>query len=518
MRESTKLALATWMMAGSIGCGGAGCSTSSSAPPPKPLAAPTVTAPTVNEAPKPAAPKPPEPHLLARVFVDTSGSMWGFFDKKTQNVVALHAELDTTIAELGLRTAAKCTVGLELKCAGAPSTPAQLGDGAAYHEAESRIDKVMARAPLPAQIDPNNPPPPDLLDDARLSVLVTDGMESTSPGRPREGAAECAQGADPTCIQSLLRKRIKEGFGVWLVGVLLPFKGTHYPERTIIPAEYDEVKKHVDQLKFEGQNRGVQFSVGPALATEKRTGNSTYHYEGYKPILLVAFSREPALGRAFVATLTQKLRRIPIQPGGLGGVHMNADDAVQSVELAPLSPSTVKLAKLELLPRAEQKGMPPGAFPEFRLEAQKPMSSGLSSKVWCGPQGGALLAVDYERAGDGVLPGYYKEEVRLVPGAAPPRSLAPPTPLAERRLRTGVNCVPLQKGHTELQLALETHYTLDENATRGQWWSREKWSGEDTWKTPERLYGLEDLVLPILRERAAAVVAGGMLHVHVQHD
>ncbi len=498
-----------------------GCSSSPSspgAPVAKPAAAPALpSSPGVADATKPARPKPPEPHLQARVYVDTSGSMAGFFGR-SKSVVALHAELDATIAELGLRSAMKCTVGLDVKCDGVPSTPAQLGDGANYHEGESRLDKVMARLPPPAQIDPNNPPPPDNLDDARLTVLVTDGMEATAPGAAHTGAAACAQGADPACIQSLLRQRLDEGFGVWLVGVLLPFQGTHYPERTIIPAEFAEVKKHVADLKYDAANKGVQFSVGAALATEKRSGNSTYHYEGFKPILMVVFARDEKLGRGFVQTVTAKLKRVPIQPGGLGGSFMRPDDAVQSIELGPLSAPTLRLARLEILPRGEQKGLPATAYPEIKLEAQKEMASGLSAKVWCGPQGGALMAVSYDRATDGVLPPYFREQVEMSPGPAPPRSLANAMAIDDHRLRTGVSCPPLPPGHTELTQRLVTRAVLDESGVRGQWWSRERWSGEDTWKMPERLYGLEELVLPLLRERAARTTEWGTLHLHVQRD
>ncbi len=508
---------AAWLLALTVGaCSSSTKPSDKGAPKAQRPEAPTATG--QPDPPRPARPKPPEPRLSARVFVDTSGSMAGFFTRG-KAVTALHAELDATVAELGLRSAQKCTVGLDVKCgAGVPTTPAELSDGARYHEGESRLDKVLARVPPPALIDPNNPPPPDDLDDARLTVLVTDGMEATAPGQTPGGAGACAQGADPACIQSILRARIEEGFGVWLVGVLLPFNGTHYPERPIIPAEYGQVKKHVGDLKYDVANKGVSFAVGAAPNTEKKSGNASYHYEGTKPILLLAFSRDEKLGRSFVASLTARLKKAPIQPGGLGGNFMKPEDCVQSLELSPLSASTLRIAKLEVLPRAEQKGLPANAYPEFKLEAQKEMASGLSSKVWCGPNGAALLALDYDRAADGVLPAYFREQVELGAGPAPARALAAAVAMGDGRLRTGVNCVPLPAGHTELVQRLVTRAVLDESAARGQWWSRERWSAEDTWQMPERLYGLEDLVLPLLRERAGRTTDWGTAHIHVQRD
>jgi hypothetical protein len=61
------------------------------------------------------------------------------------------------------------------------------------------------RAPVPSRTDPNAPPRPDLLDDARVTLLITDGMEVASGGA---GNSSCAAGADPTCIRMLLEQRI----------------------------------------------------------------------------------------------------------------------------------------------------------------------------------------------------------------------------------------------------------------------------------------------------------------------
>ena len=490
----------------------AGCSSKDvpgpGAPAPRPPMAP------VEQLPE-AKPQPAEPRLSARVFVDTSGSMFGFFGRRVGNkVTALHSEVDAAIAELGLGAAKKCTVGETVKCSDVPMTPAELGNPSHYHERTSCLDRTLARAPLPAKIDPNHPPDPDLLDDAKLTLLITDGMEASGGGGAAKDASPCASGADPVCLTSLLRARIDEGYGVWFIGVLLPFEGTHYPERPLIDAYFKQAKDHVAELKFDARNLGVTFGINGRLSTDSRTGTSSYPYEGYKPLLVLVLSRDVRLGRSLVTALAAKLKAAPIQPG-----KMKPEDTVQSLELAPLNAASVHPLKVEMAPPGDQQGIPPAALAEFRVEGSAPIADGVSSKVWCGSGGKGLLVLSYQRGDDGMLPHYLHEEVVLTADKdAPPGALAPPVAIGAGRVRTGVNCSALPKGHTELRLALETRTALDDGLSANEWWTRAHWSSEDNWKMPERLYGLDDLVLPILRARSARTSPWGTIRVHVQRD
>jgi len=485
-------------------------------------------APKPVDAPMDAGPAPapaPAPSIAAQLFIDTSGSMAGFFGASRSPkdagaaLAAVHEEVASALSESGLSSLRTCTVGDSVKCDSVPSTPAKLANPAMYHERTSRLDLVLSRLPLASRVDPNHPPPPDALDDARLTMLITDGMEVAAA---TSGSASCAGGADPTCVRALLEQRIAEGFGVWLVGVLLPFSGTHFPERNLTGSYFDQARAHVDQLKFDSKNLGVAFAITGKLGIDASTSKSTYTYRGYRPLLMFVFSRDASLARGMVSGVVDKLRKAPIQPG-----KMNSQDTVQSVELAPLAAASVRAVRIDVVPRPEQEkifgsGFDPAKLVEFKLGDSAPMGSGISQRVWCGANGRSMLDVEYQRAVDRLLPPDIVEQVVLVPDSrspAPPGSVAKLTPGEGGRIRTGLNCEVLSPGpNIEIGFALETQLALDASVCDHQWWSHTAWSSSDSWQMPERVYRLEDIVLPILRARVARPSAWGRVVLHVKRD
>lgn len=502
-----------------------GCSDRSAADAPRAKVgepAPSSPAPHASAPTRPAsAPTPRAPGVPARLFVDTSGSMSGFFEPSSAHpgmgtrVMAVHDEIDAAVSEVGLGAAAKCTVGERVTCDGVPTAPAKLANEHLYHEPTSRLDKVLARMPVPAQLDPNQPPRPDLLDDARVTLLVTDGMAVASDAG---GSASCARGADPTCIRTLLQQRIAEGYGVWIVGALLPFRGTHFPERMLTSAYLERTRAHVDQLKFDVRNLGVAFSVGTLGSDPTSGGRSTYGYQGYKPLLVFVLGRDAAIARSLVGTLVAKLRAAPVHPG-----KMRPEDAVQSVELAPLPATTTRATRLELAARGEQQalfgtGFDPKQLTELALVKAAQFDGGLSQKLWCGARGRAMMYLHYEQAAELALPAYLQERVVLAPVTGlPPRVIAPPRASSDHRILTGIDCAALRVGaDTALELALSSELALDDHALEQQWWSRNGWSSDDAWQMPERVYRLEDIVAPILRDRAARATAWGRVVLHVE--
>jgi hypothetical protein len=468
------------------------------------------------------APAPHKPSRSASVFVDISGSMAGFFEPGPASpgsgtrAMAVHEEIDTAISEVGLGSATKCTVGDEVTCDGVPAAPAKIAHPGLYRQATSRLDKVLARAPRPPKLDPNQPPPVDLLDDARVTLLITDGMAVAGD---TGGSASCARGADPTCVRTLLQQRIADGYGVWLVGVLLPFRGTHFPERTLTTEYLARTRAHVSQLKFDPRNLGVTFSMG-ALGTTTG-GKSTYVYGGYKPLLVFVLGRDPVLARALVGALVTRLRAAPIQPG-----KMRPIDTVESVELAPLLPMTTHATRFEILARRDQQKLfgasfDPKQLKEFRLEQSARFGGGgLSQKIWCGAGGRAMLYLHYEQTGEHTLPAYLQEHVVLAPSASAPRGvLAAPATTTERRIQTGLNCARLGVSpDIRLDLELRTARSLDDGALAQAWWSRTRWSSDDAWQMPERVYRLEDVVLPILKDQVARPTAWGPVVMHVRRE
>ena len=294
----------------------------------------------------PARPAPPPARIGARVLVDVSASVSGFFKAgaRTGNA-ALHAELDTAIAAVGLGTPQRCTVGATVDCKAAPQPAIAFGNPVLYRESVARLDRVFARQPIPVQIDPNHPPEPDLLDDAKLTIVVTDGMQAAGPGA---GNTPCARSADPSCIRSLLRERIAEGFGVWIVGIQLAFDGTHYAERALADSYLAEIKSHVDALKFDPRNLGVTFALKSKLVLG-RDGTHAYEYQGRKPLLLFVLARDHELGRRTSSLLVAALRKAPLRPG-----KMTADETVQEIELAPLATRTVRPTAVAAVDAAAQ--------------------------------------------------------------------------------------------------------------------------------------------------------------------
>ena len=484
---------------------------------------------------KPVAPPPdaspppaPAPSIAAQLFIDTSGSMAGFFGASRSprdggaTLAAVHEEIASALSESGLSSLRTCTVGDSVKCDSVPSAPAKLASPAMYHERTSRLDLVLSRVAPPGRIDPNHPPPPDSLDGAQLTMLITDGMEVAAETAGSGGSASCASGADPTCVRTLLEKRIAEGFGVWLIGVLLPFNGTHFPERNLTSLYFEQARAHVDQLKFDAKNLGVSFAITGKLGIDASTGKSTYSYRGYRPLLMFVFSRDAALARGVVSGVVEKLRKAPIQPG-----KMNSQDTVQSVELAPLTATSVRATRIAVVPRPEQEkifgsGFDPAKLVELKLGDSAPLGNGVSQRVWCGANGRSMLYVEYQRAGDRLVPPYIAEHVVLGPDSqppAPPGSVAPPTTGDGDRIRTGLNCAALSPGpNIEIGFALETQLTLDESQLERQWWSHTAWSSSDSWQMPERVYRLEDIVLPVLRARVARPSNWGRVVFHVKRD
>ncbi len=491
----------------------------------RPVEAPAVRKAAPTAAPSAAAPAPGRPRLAARVYVDISGSMAGFFapvaaQRGVTTPAMVHEEIDTSVAEVGLGSVSRCTVGDAVACDGVPGAPAKIADPRLYHAASSRLDRVLARAPRPAQIDPNQPPPVDALDDARVTLIVTDGMAvAANADASANGSTSCARGADPSCIVALLRKRIAEGYGAWLIGVRLPFRGLHFPERTLTPDYLERTRAHVGQLKFDPRNLGVPFEVGALGSDATAGGRSTYVYRGYKPLLVFVLSREPAVGGRLVAKLVKRLREAPIQPG-----KMSPNEAVQSIELAPLMPVATRATALELVSRPEQQaifgtGFDPKQLHELRFKGATQAGGELDPKIWCGARGRAMLDLRYEQAGATTLPAYLRERIVLVPQPGiPPRTIAPPKPAGDRRIRTGLDCARLPAGSdTTLTLELHTELALDATA-RDAWWSSTGWSSEDAWQMPERVYRLEDIVLPILRDRATHPATWGLVKLHVHRD
>jgi hypothetical protein len=206
---------------------------------------------------------------------------------------------------------------------------------------------------------------------------------------------------------------------------------------------------------------------------------------------------------------------------------MNPQDTVQAVELAPLTATATRAARVEVVPQQEQQkifgsGFDPAKLVELKLGDSAPLGGGISQKVWCGANGRSMLYVRYDQPGEHTLAPYIKEQVVLVPDARsvlPRGSIAPPSGKDGARILTGLNCGPLSPSpNVEVGFALQTQLSLDEPQLEHEWWSHAAWSSEDSWRMPERVYRLEDIVLPILKGRMARPTEWGRVVLHIKRD
>lgn len=509
------------------GCGGdesrSPGSGSSAAAPVEAVAASHAPAPSTSA--ELVRPPPPTPTFASRVFVDVSGSMNGFIHRSERTVSVIQQAIDDSLAAVGRAGPERCTVGETVECAHVPRTNLAYDDPAVYHATASRLDAVLRRAPAPERIDPDHPPAPDWLDDAHVTVLVTDGMQAAASaagagvtGRADAVAQACQAAADPDCIAAILEARAVEGFGIWLIHQLLPFEGRHFAEVPLDSRMLALATSHAAEIALDPRFNGVEFDVG-RMTTDARNATSAFEYRGVKPLLLVVLSRDVDRGRRTVEGIVSRLRAAPIQPGAMAPTF-----STQSVELAPLSPATFSLGALDSAPREDQATLTIEQQREVRLRGTRPGPNphDVSADVWCGANGALLLYQHFTRTPGAVeLPSYVEQTVSFVGpvGSAPAGVGATPAERpAAHAYRVGVNCRALRSNAAAIGYELASTLSLREDeATVGrEWWY--ELSGSDTYRSPERLYGLRNLVLRVLRNRASGKTVHGRLRVTITRE
>lgn len=111
---------------------------------------------------------------------------------------------------------------------------------------------------------------------ARISVLVTDGVQSTTSSG---AGGPCVAGSDPICVRTKAIELLEKGWGICVLGVRSAFDGRIYSE--------------------------VRAASGaPSVVTYKTTPSRP---GGYRPFYLWVLSPEPAVIAPFVETLRERL-------------------------------------------------------------------------------------------------------------------------------------------------------------------------------------------------------------------
>jgi hypothetical protein len=516
-----------------MGCGNdAGPAPGASAPAPVPPAPPACTG---LPAATPPAKSPTHP---SRVFTDVSLGMRGFagWGGKATELRAVHQIINVAAAEAGAPNPRRCSLGARWECAewaedgkkqcvrwsaskpvdcdrsvdyGVPSTYAAVKFDTA------KIDAVLLRQPLPEKVDPDHPPEPDWLDDAGLTVIVASGLEpGPLPGAETTSAADlCARGGpSPACVARALQERAREGYGVWLVSLLLPFEGAYVADVPVDPTYLERAKAHLKQAKevAAGESteyRGIDLSVGPQSPSGRGAAFSQLRYKGVRPLLLIVLSRRPETGRAFVDSVVRKVRADPALLAG----SMSPEAAFDSIELAPFSPASYRLTGLELAPKgpAGQGDLDPAALSELRFSPGGASSNGAWAKVSCGAKGKAWTVAPYEsKAGAAPLPAWVSQSVSLEGPTSSP-ALPPKVSLSQRiegeeAFKVFVSCGPLPVSTTAraIDYALHSRTELDAKALDGSWLARR--SAPNGFEMPERIYGLKELAGAVLRQAGTA--------------
>ncbi|MBM4320720.1 MAG: hypothetical protein FJ125_12375, partial [Deltaproteobacteria bacterium] len=450
-----------------LGPAGGGCD--SPAPRPAPAApvrpqqqvagapAAAVARPGAPAAPAAAAPPTVRPTQASRVFVDVSRSKRGHVGPRAKKTALrqLQRLIDVSLGEAGAPGPERCSLGAvpycvrwqeqdagPKKCVGWAATPAincsgkapDYGQPGLYGAASSGAQSVLLRAPLPPTIDPDHPPAPDWLDQAELSVLVLSGPEP-GPATPPAGASAlevCRGGPSPACLALALAARAAEGYGIWLVAVALEFDGSYMVDVPVdkrFVAAAQEHLRAVERVPVGGHTRylGIDLKVSGQQPLPDRPGSSLFVYQGVRPLLIMALSRNLDKGRSFVRALTGKLAGDPAIPPG----KMLPQDVVHAVELAPLGLPSYRLLSVEKAPpgpgeRGGQGDLDPAALSELRLTGSGADASGLWGGIFCGAKGKAWVVVRYaELPGAIPPPGYLRTSLALVgptgPEPVPPR-------------------------------------------------------------------------------------------------
>lgn len=466
---------------------------------------------TTSPGPSPVATRPtlptprPAPGHGAQVIVDSSQSLAGFTaardvarsgrtrwrDSGSTRMSALHEQvIERALAQLNANAPFKrCLLDTELRCGEVPVQALQFNDPQTYRGTDAALDRVLRRPVAHARPDANEQ---DFLDPFAITVLLTDGFQTVPT--PAQGASDvnCAGGADPACLGSLLAARVRDGFGVWIGRVNMPFGGMYYPERPI-DEMWPRIEAHVDDLNHNHPEwNGVQFG---ARHGRRGAPGGSFRWEGARPLLMIVLSRDVALGRNFGQRVGQFMRNEDTifargAVGAASSANRDAPDWSLS-EFAPFDGATGHID--ESLIRRTQSG---GAADAVRIAPATRDARGVNVSIRCSLQGVATFPVHASVQRGATHPSF----VDVVPswrveGAPEPWLTVTPQP-GTLDLTASVDCRRLPQGSHTQTLGLYVEWQRNEARIAQEWFWRD--SVETSYEAPEKVYRLRELVMPPL--------------------
>lgn len=468
----------------------AACNPSRS-PSPAPSPAPAAPSP-VAPASTPAAP----PGRGAQVFVDVSESIRGFTSTRSTALQTLHAQvIEASLSALQLNNPfQRCAVDTAVHCEAPQLTAQQARLPATYRGGYSALHLALRRPPRAPRPDLQQPDP---LDPYNVTVLVTDGFQSTStPFQPgASGDVACTAGADPSCLAALLRQRVEEGYGLWVGRLILPFDGRYFAERRLDQPMWSRITQHVAALNTDPEWNGVRFAASsPAMNGE----SGAFRWQGARPLLLFVLTRDIPRGRQLVAEMQ---RRLSVE-------RITLRQSPADIAFSEWSPFEGLTARVLNAVRNESGGAADSVL------VDRPVRQGETFVIpaRCDVHGQARIRMD------GVIQF----------GSMPPPPIATvsltwqsPTPLdsfflmpreAMRTLpgpftvRTGIDCRQLPPGTRDYNFGLYGRWTVNPAAMASEWFTTG--SAETSYDSPEKVFGLADLARTVI---AAGVNRQGYL-------
>lgn len=435
--------------------------------------------------PAPVAPRAPVGRG-AQVFVDVSESIRGFTGGGSRALATLHAQvIESSLSALQRNNPfQRCTVDTEVHCARPGVTAQQLASSAIYRGSNASLHLALRRPPRAPRPDLQEPDP---LDPFAVTLVVTDGFQSTSAAfQPGAGSdVACTAGADPSCLAALLRARVDEGYGLWVGRLLLAFDGRYFAERRLDRTMWARTLAHVEALNTDPLWNGVRFRANSPSFT---SDSGVFHFAGARPLMLFILSRDIAAGRRLV---TEMQRRLAVERMTVRGVP--ADIAFS--EWAPFEGITASVT-------AARRATNGGAADHVLVDRPRRTAAGFELPVRCDLEGAAHIRVDGATR-LGALPPPPFARVAMgwqVPSPVPaaltvPREAMRPV-AGPWTITTGVNCTQLSAGSHAYPMVLAARWSVDDAALRREWFMRE--SGETSFETPERVFGLADLARAVI--------------------
>jgi hypothetical protein len=200
-----------------------------------------------------------------------------------------------------------------------------------------------------------------------LGLILTDGVAATGGGD-----GDCAAGVDPACVARALRQALVPRPhepqtlrpGLWMVPLVATFDGAFYTEQKLDPAAFATATVEKNVREEFGSEIHVE-AKRPALDP---SGRLVYHYQGPRVLFSLVLSRNPDLGRAFLAALYARSAALGIQRLGTvrdfrSGLAMLAPVEIYPGYMAPIewdqAERAVRSYRIEMRGAVDHRFQPP---------------------------------------------------------------------------------------------------------------------------------------------------------------